>query len=86
MVDLFPAGPELTESGKTMTRNLSENVPAELAATVRLALLRLARHEDELAATEAAKVPYWEPHPPSVLGHRTAAQALRDEADSLLAA
>ena len=69
-----------------MNRNFSEHVPAELAATVRSALLRLARHEDELAAAEAARVPYWEPHPPSVLGHRTAAQALRAEADTLLAA
>jgi len=86
MVDLFPGGLKLTEGGKTMNWNLSGNVPAELAATVRLALLRLARYEDELAATEAAKVPYWEPHPPSVLGHRTAAQALRAEADSLVAA
>jgi hypothetical protein len=69
-----------------MNTKLNEAVPAELAASVRLALLKLARYEDELAATEAARVPYWEPHPPSVLGHRTAAQALRAEADALVAA
>lgn len=85
MVELSPRL-LLTESGKVMNWKLSEEVPAELAASVRLALLRIARYEDELAAAEAAKVPYWEPHPPSVLGHRTAAQALRAEADSLVAA
>jgi hypothetical protein len=69
-----------------MDTKLNEAVPAELAASVRIALLKLARYEDELAATEAARVPYWEPHPPSVLGHRTAAQALRAEADALVAA
>jgi hypothetical protein len=69
-----------------MNWKISEDVPVELAAAVRLTLLRLARYEDELAATEAARVPYWEPHPASVLGHRTAAQALRAEADCLIAA
>jgi hypothetical protein len=57
-----------------------------LAAVVRRALLRLAAREDNLAAAEAALVPYWAPHPPSVLGHRTAAAALRSEADQLLTA
>lgn len=41
-------------------------------------LVRLARREEELAATEAARTPYWTPVPASVIGHRLAAQALRD--------
>ena len=47
-------------------------------------LLELARQEDEIALAEAAAVPYWAPHPPSVLGHRVAARALRTEADCFL--
>lgn len=47
------------------------------------ALLELARREDDLAAAEAASVPYWAPCPPSVYGHRAAAEALRGEAASL---
>jgi len=57
-----------------------------VASALRRALLRLAAREDDLAAAEAASVPYWAPHPPSVLGHRTAAAALRFEADQLLTA
>ncbi len=53
---------------------------------IRQILLDLARHEDDLAATEAAAVPYWAPHPPSVVGHRAAAQALRCEADRFVEA
>jgi hypothetical protein len=69
-----------------MNRKLSEEIPSELAAALRLELFRIARFEDELAATEAAAVPYWVPCPPSVQGHRAAAQALRAEADALVAA
>ena len=50
------------------------------------ALLMLARREDELAATEAASVPYWAACPSSVYGHRAAADALRAEAANLLVA
>jgi hypothetical protein len=57
-----------------------------LATAVRRELLRIARREDDLAATTAASVPYWAPNPPSVLGHRAAAAALRSEADRLLPA
>jgi hypothetical protein len=57
-----------------------------LVTAMRRELLRLAKREDEIAATEAAAVPYWAPHPPSVLGHRTAAEALRLHADFLLEA
>lgn len=52
--------------------------------TLRSALLRLARVEDDRAAAEAAAVPYWQPCPPSVEGHHLAAAAMRDAADALL--
>jgi hypothetical protein len=50
---------------------------------LRRELLRLARMEDEIAAREAATVPYWAPSPASVLGHRLAASVLRDSADQI---
>jgi len=56
----------------------------EVVAAVRRQLLRLARLEDDRAATELARVPYWSPCPPSVVGHRVAARLLREEADALL--
>ncbi len=37
----------------------------------------LARAEDEAAAQEAARVPYWAACPPSVRAHREAARSLR---------
>jgi hypothetical protein len=55
----------------------------QLRQVLRLELLRLARHEEDLAAAEGAEVPYWAPCPPSVLGHRTAAAALRADADRI---
>jgi len=61
------------------------NVQQEIAAAVRQELLRLARIEDTRAADEAATVPYWAPCPTSVVGHRAAAQALRQEADRIAA-
>lgn len=56
---------------------------AELTGALRHALVELARREEALAAAEAASVPYWEPCPSSVDGHRAAADALRSEAKSL---
>lgn len=58
---------------------------ALLAAALRRELLRLARAEDDRAAEEAAKVPYWAGYPPSVQGHRAAAAILRADADNFLA-
>jgi len=55
-----------------------------VAATLRQELLRLAAFEENLAAAEAAKVPYWSPCPATVAGHRAAARALREDADRLL--
>jgi len=52
---------------------------------LRSILLQLARQQENLAATEAAGTPYWSPCPSTVLGHRTAAAALRTQADLLVA-
>ena len=50
-------------------------------STVPAILLELAKQQEELAADEAAAVPYWTPCPPSVSGHRAAAEALREQAE-----
>ena len=55
----------------------------ELMAALCHELVVLARHEDDVAATEAARVPYWAPFPPSVAGHRAAARALRADLQRL---
>jgi len=47
----------------------------EVRALVRAQLLKLAASETDLAATEAAAIPYWGPTPSSVAGHRAAAAA-----------
>ncbi len=73
------------ERRKPMLTTTITTLPTEVAAAVRQELLRLARLEDQLAADEAATVPYWAPCPTSVVGHRAAAQALRQEADQLAA-
>jgi hypothetical protein len=57
-----------------------------IATRLRQILLDLARREDDIAHTEAATVPYWAPHPASVIGHRAAARSLRFEADRFLRA
>jgi hypothetical protein len=53
---------------------------------LRSLLLQMARHQDDLAADELAATSYWSPCPSSAVGHRSAAAALRAEADLLLAA
>jgi len=55
-----------------------------LGDALRRELLRLARAEEDRAATEAATVPYWTAGPPTIQGHRVAAEVLRAEADRLL--
>ena len=55
-----------------------------LRTELRRILLELARQEDDRAAARAARQPYWAPCPPTVVGHRLAALALRDEADLLI--
>lgn len=70
-----------------MTNNRSNQGPElDIATSLRRCLLRLAAEEDAQAAEEAARIPYWEPCPVSVLGHRRAASALRLEADKVVAA
>jgi hypothetical protein len=66
----------------------SNGHPEEKTMAIRLRqlLLEMARREDEIARSEATAVPYWAPHPSSVIGHRAAAEALRSEADGLLSA
>ncbi len=58
----------------------------EIASALHRELHRIARTEEDRAATEAARVPYWSTCPPSVQGHRAAAAILRAEADRLLVA
>lgn len=66
--------------------SIPANAPATFAALLRKVLLDLARREDDMAMSESAAVPYWAPHPSSVMGHRVAADALRSEADRFLEA
>ncbi|KRA31028.1 MULTISPECIES: hypothetical protein [unclassified Nocardioides] len=62
----------------------AEAPDSTVAIRLRQILLDLARHEDAIALSEAAAVPYWAPHPPSAIGHRAAAVALRNQADAFL--
>lgn len=57
----------------------------ETLVELRKALLHLAQVEADIAAAEAATVPYWAPCPVSVSAHRVAADVLRADADRLLA-
>ena len=59
-----------------MDRNDTTARP-DLLSAICQELARLAQQEENRAADEAARVPYWEPMPLSVLGHRAAAAALR---------
>ena len=58
------------------TTHASAKSPEFIAALCH-ELVVLAKHQEHVAATEAARVPYWSPRPLSVGGHRAAAQALR---------
>jgi hypothetical protein len=55
-----------------------------LRSTLRQELLRLAKREDDIAACEAATIPYWAPSPATILAHRLAASALRESADRMV--
>lgn len=57
--------------------------PAELLTALRRELFALAKREDDAAADEAARTPYWQPCPTSVGVHRQAAELLRAEAEKL---
>ena len=65
---------------------MNTHTDGTVASKLRSLLLDLARRQDNLAADQAASTPYWAPCPPTVLGHRSAAAALRAEADHLPAA
>jgi hypothetical protein len=60
-------------------------VAGQLHEALRQELLRLAHHEEDLAASEAARVHYWESMPVTVAIHRKCAAELRAAADGLLA-
>jgi hypothetical protein len=60
-----------------------ELLDAESAASMRKILLRLATAQDEAAAAQAARTPYWKPWPESAIGCKAAARALRAIAESL---
>ena len=47
------------------------------------ALHTLAKREEDAAANEASRTPYWATCPPSVEAHRTAARLLREDAQRL---
>jgi len=62
---------------------MDDNSPRTLRDSLRRILFQLAKDQEELAAQEAAATPYWRPHSATILGHREAAAALRDQADAL---
>lgn len=66
-----------------MSTNRESAKSPELMAALCHELVLLARHEDDVAAREAARVPYWAACPPSIEGHRAAARALRADLDRL---
>lgn len=61
-----------------MSRKFVHRTPDLLEALCR-ELVALARHEEDEAANEASRTPYWSHCPASVDGHRLAAQRLRAE-------
>jgi hypothetical protein len=66
-----------------MSTNEESAKSPELMAALCHELVLLARHEDDVAAREAARVPYWAACPPSIEGHRAAARALRADLERL---
>ena len=80
------SGKRATQTNNQVMRMASNGHPEERTMAIRLRriLLELARRQEEIAFAEAAVVPYWAPHPTSIGGHRTAAKALRSEADRFL--
>jgi hypothetical protein len=58
-------------------------VSDQLHRALRKELLRLAQHEEAIAAREAQRVHYWESMPVTVAIHRQCAAALRAAADEL---
>lgn len=63
---------------------MNKDLTTRSQPVLRSLLLELARREDDMAAHEAARTPYWAPCPEAVIGRRLAAAVLRAEADELL--
>jgi hypothetical protein len=59
----------------------NEHLSQELLTMLSRELIGIAKNEDDLAAHEASRTPYWAPTPPTVDGHRAAARALRRHAE-----
>lgn len=74
----------MSTQSATQSASQSASRAGPLHDALRQELLRLARHEDDAASREAARVHYWEPTPVNVIVHRQCAAALRDAADELL--
>lgn len=68
--------------GSEAVMNTSSNDSA-IATRLRSLLLDLARRLDDKACNELAATPYWAPCPTTAVGHRSAADALRAEAELL---
>jgi hypothetical protein len=66
-----------------MIRTSERTKSVELITALCRELMTLAKHEDDAAAAEASRIPYWDPCPPSVDGHRAAARVLRAEVERL---
>jgi hypothetical protein len=66
-----------------MSITTERHLPSDLVTVLCQQLYALARREEETAAHEAARTPYWAACPPSVEAHRTAARLLRADADRL---
>jgi len=62
---------------------LARGLDPVTAATLRGLVLELARVHEDQADRAAARSPYWEPHPASVVECRAAARALRASAEAL---
>jgi hypothetical protein len=59
----------------------NEEPKRDLLAALCQELNALARREEDAAASEASRTPYWVACPPSVVAHRVAARLLRADAD-----
>ena len=55
----------------------------DVSRLLRRLVYSLAREQEDIAAKEAALVPYWKPCPHSVIGIRVAARVLREAAEAL---
>lgn len=79
----LPKADAMSDAADTRWTTHLACLSAELLRALRLELLRLADREDDRAANEASRVPYWMACPASVSGHRAAASIMRENAESL---